>query len=127
MNEPQTPAEVAVAFVEAFARNDMDEVARHIADDIVFESPRVTVTGAEDVLAAIGQFARAVIGVKIIAALGDGEQALIMYDMETRPFGTMRAADHLVIRDGKIKADALVFDTYELRKAMEGEMEGEEG
>ncbi|MFI6296010.1 nuclear transport factor 2 family protein [Nonomuraea sp. NPDC050790] len=112
-----TPAEIATLFVEAFARRDVDAMAGHLADDVVFESPRGTIEGAAPVLAAMGQFAEVVAGVQILSVLGDGEQAMIMYDMVTGPFGTLRAADHLVIRDGRIVSDRLVFDTYELRKA----------
>jgi hypothetical protein len=118
MAEPTTPADVATAFIEAFARNDMTAVGRYLAADVVFESPRVTVKGPAGVQEAMGQFARAVTGVEIVAVLGDDEQAMIMYDMETEPFGTLRAVDHLVVRDGKITSDVLVFDTYEVRKAM---------
>jgi hypothetical protein len=57
--------------------------------------------------------------VQIHAVLGDDEKAMISYDMATGPFGTLRAVDHLVVRDGRIIADMLVFDTYEVRRAME--------
>ncbi|KAB8195355.1 DUF4440 domain-containing protein [Nonomuraea phyllanthi] len=115
MNKHKAPAEIAVEFIEAFARHDRAAMARRLADDIVFESPRGAIAGARAVLEAIGQFAEAVAEVKIISVLGDDEQALIMYDMVTGPFGTLRAADHLVVQDGRITSDRLVFDTYELR------------
>lgn len=111
------PVDIARAFVEAFGRRDIDAMARHVADDIAFESPRASAQGAEAFLEAAGQFAQLVDGVRIIAAFGDHERALIMYDMETGPFGTLRAADHLVVRDGRIHEDLLVFDTYEVRTA----------
>jgi hypothetical protein len=37
--------------------------------------------------------------------------------MATGPFGTLRAVDPLVVRDGRIVSDTLVFDTYEVRMA----------
>jgi hypothetical protein len=45
----------------------------------------------------------------------------VVYDMRTAPFGTIRAVDHLVVRDGRIVSDNLVFDTYEVRKAKASE------
>jgi ketosteroid isomerase-like protein len=119
MGEQRTPAEVASAFIEAFGRGDMAAVADLLAADVTFESPRVALTGAGPVLAAMGEFAQVVTGVSIVAVVGDAERAIIMYDMATGPFGTLRAVDHLVVRDGRIVADTLVFDTYEVRKAME--------
>lgn len=119
MNANHSPAGVAVAFVEAFGRGDMAAVAGFLADDVTFESPRVALTGAAPVLEAMRQFAQVVTGVSVLAVVGDDDRAMIMYDMGTGPFGTLRAVDHLVVRDGRITADTLVFDTYEVRKAME--------
>lgn len=107
---------VAVALVEAFGKHDMATVARLLADDVVFESPRVRITGAEAVLEAMGEFARAVTGTTVIDAFGDDERAMVMYDVETGPFGTLRAVDHLVVRDGRITSDVLVFDTGALHR-----------
>jgi limonene-1,2-epoxide hydrolase len=119
MSEHRTPAEVASAFIEAFGRRDMTAIAGFLADDVAFESPRVALTGAEPVLAAMGEFAQVVTGVSVLAVVGDDERAMIMYDMATGPFGTLRAVDHLMVRDGRIVSDTLVFDTYDVRKAME--------
>ena len=116
MTEYSPATATAVAFIEAFAAKDMTTLAGYCADDILFESPRVRITGAQGVAEAMGQFAQAVMSVDIIAAYGDDEHAVVMYDMKTGPFGTMRAADHFVVRDGKIVSDQLVFDTYEVRK-----------
>ncbi|GAA3595283.1 hypothetical protein GCM10022419_093190 [Nonomuraea rosea] len=116
MEASRSSAEIAVAFIEAFARHDMAAMSGYVAEDIVFESPRGTIEGAAAVLEAVGQFSQLVAAVKIIAVLGEGTEAMIMYDMVTGSFGTLRAADHLVIRDGKIVTDRLVFDTFELRK-----------
>jgi hypothetical protein len=53
----------------------------------------------------------------VIAAFGDNEQALLMYDLATRSAGTLTCAKHLTIRDGKIRRDRLTFDTHQIRKA----------
>ena len=118
MTDHTKPVDIARSFIEAFGRGDTTTVARLLAADVVFESPRVTIRGADPVAAAIGEFARAVTGVDIISALGDDERATVVYEMRT-PFGPIRAVDHVVVRDGKITSDLLVFDTYELRKAEE--------
>lgn len=44
MADQHTPVEVAVAFVEAFGRGDLAGAADRVAADIVFTSPRVTLT-----------------------------------------------------------------------------------
>ncbi|PZG44217.1 hypothetical protein C1I98_17440 [Spongiactinospora gelatinilytica] len=117
MSAHRNPAEIAVEFIEAFGRRDLTTMSDLVAPNIVFESPRGTIEGAPAVLEAIGQFAGAVVDVKILSVLGGAEEAMIMYDMVTGPFGTLRAADHLLVRDGRITTDRLVFDTHELRRA----------
>lgn len=118
MTTHPVPADVAVAFVEAFGRGDMAAVAGHLDEHVVFDSPQVHIAGAPAVVDAIGQFAQAVDDVTIVAVLGDDDQAMIMYDLVTGPFGTLRAADRLVVRAGRIVSDQLVFDTHEVRRAM---------
>lgn len=46
---------------------------------------------------------------------------MIMYDMYTGPFGVIRAADLFHVHNGRIIANKLVFDTYEVRKARDRE------
>jgi hypothetical protein len=110
------PVDVAVAFIEAWARSDMATVAAYVAEDITYEGPMAQATGAEAYLNAVSGFSELVTELKILAATGDDEQALIMYDMVTGPFGTLRAAEHLVISEGKVSASKLVFDTYGVRQ-----------
>lgn len=121
MTSSRTPAQLAVAFIDAFAGKDMEAVAALVSDDIVFQSPQVRLSGAGAVLAAIGQFAQVVIGVSNMTVVGDNERAMIMYDMQTGPFGTLKTVNHIVVRDGKIVSDTVVFDTYEVRRAMEAQ------
>ncbi|MGH2962231.1 MAG: nuclear transport factor 2 family protein [Solirubrobacterales bacterium] len=115
MTTHATPVDVALAFIKAWGSSDMTTVAGYVADDIAYEGPMAQANGAEAYLDAVSGFSELVTELKIIAAVGDDEQALIMYDMVTGPFGTLRAAEHLVISDGKIKTSTLVFDTHEVR------------
>ena len=39
-----------------------------------------------------------------------------MYDVATGLYGTLREAEQLVFRDGRIAASKLVYDTYPIRK-----------
>jgi ketosteroid isomerase-like protein len=107
---------VALEFLDAFAAGDDARLGALLDPDVVFESPRTTLHGAEAVSEAIGGFARAVRAVSVIAAYGDEEHAVVMYDMDAGPLGTIRAADHFVVRAGRLVADQLVFDTYALRE-----------
>ena len=114
MADSTTPIDVAVRFIEAFGRRDLTVLADCLADDIVFDSPRVRLTGREQVVAGIGEFAGLVEAVTIVGRYGDGQGAVVVYEMVTGPFGTIRAVDHLTVVDGKIITDTLIFDTAAL-------------
>lgn len=62
-------------------------------------------------MAGLSAFAADVTGIAFICALGDDEQAALFYDATTSSHGTSTFAERLVIRDGKIVADRLIFDT----------------
>lgn len=70
--------------------------------------------GRVAVAAAMAEFADAVTGVDLLASAADGDSVLVMYDMHTGPFGTIRAAEHYRFRSGLIVSDRLVFDTSTL-------------
>jgi hypothetical protein len=44
-----------------------------------------------------------------------------MYDLTTAPFGTLRTAELLTVKDGKIQVDKLTFDTYRVRQTSAGQ------
>jgi hypothetical protein len=117
MPEHLTPVNVAIAFTEAWTSHDMTTAASYVGEDVVFEGPMSQAAGAEAFIDGLSRFAQMVKGLKVIAALGDEERAIIMYDLATGPFGRLRAAEDLVIRDGKITGDTLVFDTHPIREA----------
>jgi len=84
---------------------------------VTFQGPMAQADGREAYLEAIGGFAPLVTDIDVIAVVGDEQQAMMLYDMTTGPFGTLRAANHFQIRDGRIIADKLVFDTHKVREA----------
>jgi hypothetical protein len=111
------PEAVARTYIEAWDRRDMDAVAGLLAPAATFEGPMARAEGAAAFLQAIGEFAQLVTGVEIVALVGDEHQAAVLYDMATTPFGTLRAAEHLQINDGRIVGSRLIFDTFPVRTA----------
>jgi hypothetical protein len=121
MTERPTPTAIARAFTEAWASHHMDTAADYVAQDVVFDGPLAGhTTGIDAYLAGLNAFARAVTGLTIHAAFGDDDQALIMYEVTTGPFGVLTCAELLTIRGGKIQADRLTFDTYKVRQTSAG-------
>src|SRR5262249_41802409 len=110
MREQPTPVDVAIAFTEAWTSHDMTTAGSWVAEDVEFEGPLTQAKGLATYLEGLTQFAGAVTGLEILAAVGDNQRAMLMYEVATRPFGTLRAAEHFVVSDGKITRDMLVFD-----------------
>lgn len=117
MSQQQTPLAIGLAFTHAWTSHDMDTAAGYIAKDITFDGPMNHTMGVKAYMEALTRFANTVTGLKILAAFGDDQQALIMYDVTTAPFGPIPSAELLTVKDGKIQADRLIFDTYTLRNA----------
>jgi hypothetical protein len=110
-----SPVDIAVAFIETLPRQDMAAASRYLAEDVIFEGPMTRFSAAGPYLEAMGEFSKAVAGVDIVASIGDDERAMVVYEMRTEPFGTLRAMEYFTVRDGRIRTDMLVFDTHELR------------
>jgi hypothetical protein len=117
VTEGTTPLAVGVAFTRAWTSHDLATAATYVADDVVFDGPLSYATRVEAYMAGLAAFAQTVTGVQILAAFGDDEQGLIMYEVTTGPFGTLRCAEHFTVKDGKIQTDKLTFDTYTVRLA----------
>lgn len=106
-----------VAFTKAWSSHDLTSAAAYLADDVAFDGPGGHSEGTNAYLEVLTPFAQRVTGMRIIAALGDNDQALIMYEVTIGPSVTVTCAEHLTIRDGKIQADRLTFDTAAARAA----------
>jgi ApbE superfamily uncharacterized protein (UPF0280 family) len=71
---------------------------------VVFDGPGGHSVRARAYLEGLTPFAQRTTGMRIIAALDDDDQALIMYEVTIGPSVTVTCAEHLTIRDGKIQA-----------------------
>src|SRR5437588_11717644 len=83
-------------------RPDLDQAMSYISDDIVCEAPPGRLEGADAYRAFMAPFVQILRDSKMIAAFGDDETALVMYDTETVPVKSAPAAECVTVRDGKI-------------------------
>ena len=111
---PSSTAEIARAFTQAWTSGDMETAAGYLADDVTFDGPINHSSGKQEYIAGLSAFARRASDLNILAALGDDDQAIIMYELTTGPLRAIYA-ERLTIRDGKIQTDRLVFDSYPMR------------
>jgi ketosteroid isomerase-like protein len=111
MTETTSPAlHIALAYYQAWTGHDVDKAMSYIADDIVCDAPAGRLEGAAAYRGFIGPFVQILRGATLIAAFGDDQTALIMYDTETVPVPSAPAAECVTVTDGKITYNRFIFD-----------------
>jgi hypothetical protein len=106
-------------YTEGWIAKDLDAARTHLADELDFQGSIDRLTRADDLIAAIRGLIPIIRKVDRLDALYDGDRAFLLYDLVTEsPAGTLRCAEHFVVRGGKIVRMRLVFDATELRKMM---------
>jgi SnoaL-like domain len=111
MTDANSPAlRTALAYYHAWTSHNLDEAMSHIADDVVCDAPAGRLEGAAAYRAFIAPFAQILKGSKLLAAYGDEETAVVMYDTETVPVSSAPGAECLTVKNGKITYSRFVFD-----------------
>jgi len=111
MSGPISPAlRTALAYYQAWTDHDLDQAMTYIADDIVCDAPAGRLEGAEAYRNFMGPFVQILLGSTMIAAFGDEDTALVMYDTETVPVKSAPGAECVTVRDGKITYSRFLFD-----------------
>ena len=113
---------IARAHVEAWSNHDFDAARSSLADDVQVTAtstlpimPATDLSGADDYMAGLKQFAQAVVpgSARVIASVGDERNALLMLTVEADlPVGRMTlpgARLYLLDEAGKIKAEQVIF------------------
>jgi len=111
MTDASSPAlQVALAYYKAWTNRDLDQAMTYIAEDIVCEAPAGRIEGPEAYRAFMAPFVQILVRAKLIAAFGDEETALVMYDTETLPVKRAPGAECVKVRNGKITHSRFIFD-----------------
>jgi hypothetical protein len=111
MTDHTSPAlKTALAYHGAWTSKDFERAMTYIADDIVCDAPAGRIEGAAAYRAFMGPFVQMLISAEMIAAFGDDETALIMYDTETVPVKSAPGAECVTVKDGKITYSRFLFD-----------------
>ena len=70
-----------------------------------------------DFAAALAAFGSMVTDVELLAAMSDGDEAMLLYDLVAGPVGSLRVAEHFTVADGKIVRIRQIHDTAPVRAA----------
>ena len=111
MTETTSPAlRTALAYYQAWTDHDLDKAMSYIADHIVCDASAGRLEGAAAYRAFMGPFVQILRSSKLIAAFGDEQTALVMYDTETVPVPSAPGAECVTVTDGKITYSRFIFD-----------------
>jgi hypothetical protein len=102
---------VALAYHSAWTSKNVDEALQHVADGIVCDAPSGQLRGMDQYRPFLTNFVPIVKGYDMIAALGDADTAVLVYDLHTVPVSSgSLTCECFTIRDGKITQNRLIFD-----------------
>jgi len=111
MTDTTSPAlQTALAYYQAWTSHDLDKAMSYIAGDIVCDAPAGRLEGVDAYRGFLGPFVQILTGATMIAAFGDDQTALVMYDTQTVPVKNAPAAECVTVKDGKIIYSRFVFD-----------------
>lgn len=108
--KPSSALQVALAYYDAWTSKDLDRAMTYVSEDVVCDAPAGRIEGAEAYRAFMGPFVQILTAARMIAAFGDDETALVMYDTETVPVKSAPGAECVTVEDGKIVHSRFLFD-----------------
>ena len=120
MANNRTALEAALAYHRAWTSHDFGRAMTYIADDIVCQAPAGTLRGAEAFRGFMEPFTKILTASKLIAAFGDDDKAVVMYDTDTVPVRDAPGAECVTVAGGKITHMRIIFDRLPFENARRG-------
>jgi ketosteroid isomerase-like protein len=114
-NEPKN---IALAYIEACGRKDLDAVDALLAPDMKFVGPGSALTGAAPYLAVLQRIGPVWVRSDLKKVFVDGPEVCVIYDFVTdTPAGAVPIVEWLRIEGGRITSVTLVFDRVTFKPA----------
>jgi len=119
--KPSPALQVALAYHQAWTSKDLDQAMNYISEDISCDAPAGRIEGAEAYRAFMAPFVQILADAHMIAAFGDEDTALVMYDTKTVPVKSAPGAECVTVKDGKITHSRFLFDRAPFEAARKAE------
>ncbi len=107
---PSPALQVALAYFDAWTHKDLDHAMTYIAENILCDTPSGRVRGAGAYRAFMAPFMQILTNATIIAAFGNDQTAMLMYDTKTVPARPVPAAECVTVEHDKITRSWFVVD-----------------
>lgn len=105
-----TAADISLAYLARWTSGDLDAAWALLSPDVVCDSPAGRLAGRDAVVAFMAPFAGSLTGSELLAAFGDDERAVIVYDTSNPAVRSAPAAELHTVRDGLITGIRIIFD-----------------
>lgn len=120
-DDTSTALQTALAYFEAWTGKDLERAMSFVDGDIVCDAPAGRIEGADAYREFMAPFVQILRRADLIAAFGDEEQAVVVYDTKTAPVASAPAAECVTVRDGKIVYSRFIFDRAPFQAARQAE------
>jgi ketosteroid isomerase-like protein len=108
---------VVRAYHESWTTKHFDDATRLLARDLKVEVPVNDYPTAESFAQALSGFGSLVKRVELLAEFTNGDEAMLLYDMDVEKIGALRVAEHFTVEQGRISKIRQIHDTTAIRAA----------
>jgi hypothetical protein len=108
---------VVRAYHRTWTSRNFEEAVRLLAPNLEVEVPINHYPTTESFAKALVGFGGMVKSVDLLAEFADGNEAMLLYDMDVDRLGKIRIAEHFAVANGKITRIRQIHDTAALRAA----------
>ena len=108
---------VVQAYHRGWTQKRFDQSVQLLAPGLLVEVPVNDYPTRESFAQALAAFGALVDRVDLVAELTQGDQAMLLYDMDVKGLGRLRVAEHFTISAGKIVRLRQIHDTVAIRAA----------
>ena len=102
--------QIARAYYDAWTGKNLERAMTFIADNVVCDAPAGRIIGSDAYRDFIGPFVGILERAELIAAFGDDETAVLVYDTDTAPVKHAPGAECVIVKDGRIVRSRFIFD-----------------
>jgi hypothetical protein len=114
-----TKEKLALAYLDAVAKKDLERVASLVTADVRFVGPASTMNGVHELLAAFRRISAVHVRSDIKRVFGDGDEVCVIYDFVTDTAGALPAVEWLRFDGDRIKSIHLYYDQVPWTKLRE--------
>jgi hypothetical protein len=111
------PLSVARRYHEGWTSKNYEHAIALLAPTLKVEVPINDYPTAESFAHALRSFGDLVTSVDLLSEMSDGDEAMLLYDMQVEQLGTLRVVEHFSVADGKITRLRQIHDTAPIRAA----------